>query len=1301
MGSHRRKSPLGLASKSRRRVGAAAPKQPSRVRRAKAGQPAKGQLRPGGRSVFPVVGVGASAGGLEAFRQLLAALPDNTGMAYVLVQHLDPRHESFLTELLAKGSRLPVSEVKETVAVEPDHVYVTPGQQDLTIEDGLLKLIPRSSTRGQHMPIDAFLSVLAGAHGSKAIGVILSGTGSDGTLGVAAIKKHGGIAFAQTPGSAAYDGMPRSAIASGCVDFTLSPAQIAEELSRLGRHPYVTAPARDVSASEPPAEAAGKDSLQPILAVLRETCGSDFRGYKPATIRRRIARRMALVHVETLADYERYLLGHRDEVQALQEDCLISVTSFFRDSGAFKALCGEIVPRMLQRRPADAPIRAWVPGCATGEEVYSIAICLLESEEERYRGGLQIFATDLSERAIEKARAGRYPANIAQDVSPERLRRFFTEADDGYRVSKAVRDLCTFARHDLTKDPPFSRLDLVSCRNMLIYFEPYLQQRVLATFHYALQPWGVLQLGASEAPGAAADLFAPLDKKHRIYSKRPTATPAGWGFSAPRVFGRRPEAAPEKARPALREDLQADVDRLLLARYAPAAVVVDGKDVIVEFRGQTDAYLQHTHGQASLSVLKMARQGLLLELRRAVREAREKDAPSRAEAIEIRQRGKLHRLDLEVIPLERSPEKERSLLVLFEARPEERVRRAGPAGRPRDSATASSRDSARLRRELTEVTRYLQTVLQEHEAASQELQTSNEEVLSANEELQSINEELETAKEELQSTNEELSTLNRELQDRNRQLGRALAYVSGIVETVRNPLLTLDGNLRVERANRAFYEFFGVTAEETLGRFVYELGDGQWSSPELHHALDEVLPKDARIEGLEVEHDFPGIGNRTLLLNARRLHEEGDDQDNILLAFEDVTDARKTEQERQKLLGLEHEARQRAEHADRVKDEFVATVSHELRGPLNAVVGWVHILRAGGLDEATSERGLQAIERGVHSQVRLVEELLDYSRMLAGKLSLSPRLMNLVPVAEAAMLAVGAAADAKAIQLHLATIARSAMVHGDADRLQQVLWNLLSNAVKFTPRGGRVDVWIGRVGTDLHVRVSDTGQGISPDFLPNVFVRFRQEERAPRRRQGGLGLGLAIVKELVEMHGGTVAADSPGEGRGATFTVALPVPPLLVEPSGGEDEPGTESTGGGIGWERDRTVLAGLRLLVVEDDRDSREMLVTLFERCGATVRAAGSVAEAEQALKREAPDVLVCDIGLPGEDGHELIRRIRSREAATGSRLPGLALTAYAAAEDRQSAIAAGFDLHVAKPAAPAELVTKVVLLARSSGGG
>ena len=828
-----------------------------------------------------------------------------------------------------------------------------------------------------------------------------------------------------------------------------------------------------------------------------------------------------------------------------------------------------------------------------------------------------------------------------------------------------------------------------------------MQQRVFATFHYALAPSAFLLLGASEAMGGSSDLFAPIDRKYRIYSRRPSLAPASIGF-ARRELVESATSGRGGSLTAPSDVPSREADRLLLARYAPTGVIVDAKDAIVEFRGEIDRYLEHTPGHASLDLFKMARKGLQLGLRQAIQEARKKDAPLRKAGLTLLREGQLHRLDLEVIPLKGSRENDGALLVLFVERPERTRGRGRPADRPTRAAAADPNENAKLRRELAEATTYLQTVVQEHEAASEEAQSASEEILSANEELQSVNEELETAKEEMESSNEELVTLNQEVRERNLELGHALDFANGIVETVRNPLLLLDADLRVQRANRAFLEHFQVDAHESVARRVYDLGNGQWNIPALRKALEAVLSSDAHLEGFEVEHDFPHLGRRTLVLNARKLRHDSE-QESIVLAFEDRTDLKKAESDREALLVLEQDARKRAEQADRVKDEFVATLSHELRGPLNAMMGWVHVLRESGIDEATRERGRAAIERGVSAQSRLIEELLDYSRTVTGKFSLAPRLIDVGPVAQAAVDAIRSAAEAKQISLEMVREAGPVMVLADPDRLQQILWNLLSNAVKFTPREGRVELWIGRVGTYLHLRVRDTGQGISAGFLPHVFERFRQQESGKSRTQSGLGLGLSIVKQLVELHGGTVEAQSSGQDQGATLTVALPVPPLLMEPKGArEAESPRERTASEQAWnETAGTTLNGVRVLVVEDDPDGREMLVTAFQQCGAQVRAAASASEAMDLLGQAVPDVLISDIGLPGEDGYELMARIRALPETAGGRVPALALTAYAGPEDRRKALAAGFDMHVAKPAEPAALVARLAVLAARGAEG
>jgi two-component system CheB/CheR fusion protein len=536
------------------------------------------------------------------------------------------------------------------------------------------------------------------------------------------------------------------------------------------------------------------------------------------------------------------------------------------------------------------------------------------------------------------------------------------------------------------------------------------------------------------------------------------------------------------------------------------------------------------------------------------------------------------------------------------------------------------------------------------------------------------------------------------------RIQEALDSANAIVATVREPLLILDGELRVEKANRAFLEAFQAGPEETAGRWLWELHGGHWDRPALRAALQEVLAGDGSFEDLEMEHELPGIGRRTFVLNARRLLGEHGGKGRILLAIEDRTEVRRAERGREAVLALEHAARTRAEAADRLKDEFVATVSHELRGPLTSIAGWLHILTSAApkLDDATVAQAMAAIERGVEAQTRLIADLLDHSRIVTGKVHLLRAPIDLVALAQATLESVSAAAEAKSIALEVSGEHGASVVLGDHDRMQQVLWNLLSNAVKFTPRGGSVRVWSGRVDTQVHLTVADSGQGIRADFLPHVFERFRQQDSTPAHAQAGLGLGLTLVRELVELHGGTVRAESPGEGQGATFTIALPVPALLLQPpagakagAGGEPRAPSKSA-----TEPDRALLDGLSVLLVDDEADVRNVFAALLERFGARVSGAASVREAMAALEQSIPDVVVSDLGMPDEDGYELIRRVRMLPPEAGGGLPALAVSAYGTEQHRRNALSAGFQVYLGKPLAPFELVTEVARAAGRHGG-
>ncbi len=756
-----------------------------------AARPEQGPLEPPEQTpepLFPVVAVGASAGGLEAFEELLRGLGEKPGMAFIVIQHQEPKHTSALTQILSRSTAMPVRRVEGGEPIDINSVYVAPPDAQVIVRRGTLQLEPGGATSS--MPIDTLFRSLSEDQGTRAIGVILSGSASDGSLGLTAIKAEGGITFAQDE-SAKFGGMPQSAIAAGSVDFILRPAEIAQELIRIARHSFMAGQLLG-GPMLPEAEVAR------VFSLLRKTHGIDFTHYKPNTIDRRVRRRMALTKIDDVQHYVDLLRENPAELDLLYRDLLIQVTSFFRDGEVFEALKRDVLPAVVREAGARQPLRVWVPGCATGEEVYSVAIALLEVVQATgTHYPIQIFGTDISDRAVDFARAGLYPATAVAEMAEERLRRFFTKESDSYRVTRPVRDCCIFARQDVTKDPPFSKLDLISCRNVMIYLGAVLQRRVISVFHYALRPGGYLLLGSSETIGGFGELFAAVDRKHRIYRKRETMLaplPPAVEY-APREIAERPsmdDAAFGAGNP-FRE-----ADRVLLARYAPVGVIVNENLDVLQFRGRTSSFLEPPPGTASFNLLKMAREGLLGELRGAIQTAKKSNTPVRRESIRVNNNGGSILANIDVIPF-LSPAKEKLLIVLFEEAPAEK-RNAALRGKKRLTAH-EERQVERLKRELEATREYLQSIIEEQEAMNEELRSANEEIQSSNEELQSTNEELETAKEELQSSNEELTTLNEELETRNQELAVVNNDLVNILTAVDIPIVMLDRGLRIRRFN--------------------------------------------------------------------------------------------------------------------------------------------------------------------------------------------------------------------------------------------------------------------------------------------------------------------------------------------------------------------------------------------------------------------------------------------------------------------------------------------------------------------
>ena len=797
-----------------------------------------------------IAAVGASAGGIEAFTELMSNLATDTGMAFVLVQHLDPEHHSMLTELLSKKTAMRVKEVTNGMTVEPNHVYVIPPNATMSISDHTLQLAPRGDSRAVHMSIDHFMRTLADEQGNRAIGVLLSGSGTDGTAGLAEIQAHGGVTFAQDEATAKYDSMPHSAITAGCVDYVLPPKAIARELARIAIHPYLV---REHGPEIAPAENTG---LSLVFQLLRKSTGVDFTHYRQTTILRRIQRRMVVHKIDKMDDYVKYIQNKPAEIKALYQDVLINVTSFFRNARVFDALKSQVFPAISKNHTPEANIRIWTPGCASGEETYSVAIALLEFlGDTASQFHIQFFGTDISETSIGKARGGSYPENIQSDVSAERLRRFFSKVEGGYRISKNIRDMCIFAQHNLINDAPFSQMDLICCRNLLIYLEPVLQNKVISLFHYAARLGGYLVLGTSEGVGAANNLFSIEDRANKIFLKKANTIPQPVTFSL-HAGGQRQEYSgfrvpvkqPETSWSYL--EAQKEFDRRLLSQYSPATVFINEDLEIIHTRGNVNRYLKLSPGRASLSILKMAREWLLIDLRNAIAKAKKDNVTVRKQNIQIKNGNgnggadAIRVVSFELAPIRMGTLKELYFMIVFEevpsiARPKAASRAARSARPVREAESLTSGRLAQLEQELAATKEYLQSVIETQEATNEELQSANEEILSSNEELQSTNEELETAKEELQSANEELSTVNDELRSRNQEVTLSNNDLINLFASIDFALIIVGSDLHIRRFTPHAQKFLGLIPAD-VGRPLGNINP-TIEIPDLHSLVLQVM----------------------------------------------------------------------------------------------------------------------------------------------------------------------------------------------------------------------------------------------------------------------------------------------------------------------------------------------------------------------------------------------------------------------------------------------------------------------------
>lgn len=1308
-------------------------------------------------SLAAVVGIGASAGGLEALEVLFDSMPPHTGLAFVVVQHLSPDFKSLMDELLSRHTKIAIHRVTDGMLVEPNAIYLIPPKKEMIMSGGRLLLTDKDPTRGLNLPIDIFFRSLAQDAGRRAIAVVLSGTGSDGSRGICAVHETGGVVIVQDPDTAKFDGMPRSAIDTGIVDFVVSPERIPHMiLSHISQH--------DVAVGDAPVRSVSEEGMNAIFRLLRDEYGIDFSHYKPSTVSRRIERRLQMNQALDLEDYVRQLREDPHETNLLYKDLLIGVTEFFRDEEAFERLEKEVIPQILDRvRPEDG-IRAWVAGCATGEEAYSLAICIDEALELRGMSmDVKIFATDVHRTSLEHASNGIYEEASLAHVSPRRRERYFLRRGRQFQVSQDLRKRIVFAPHNVMRDAPFTKLDLVSCRNMLIYFESTAQKKVLSLFHFGLNTGGFMFLGPSEHPGEIGDEFDVIDPHWKIYRKRRDVrlSPHLRIHLSPNYVTARPAPAPPPGYPDL--DLLRAYDALL-EEYAPPSVLLDSHRQIIHTFGGAGRLLRPSDGRMSTDILEMVDRELRLVLAGALQRALREHTPVTYTGTRVMTSEGQEELRIRVKPLDARHTREPFLLVSFES--------VAPLPQPDGhSETVDVNKASRDQMQSLEVElRYTKENLQ---ATIEELETSNEELQATNEELVASNEELQSTNEELHSVNEELYTVNAEHQRKITQLTQLTDDMDNLLASTDVGTIFLDRSLCIRKFTPRVTEVFHILAQD-MGRRIDSFASsidylnlvpdaervlrgeaveerqvqnhkGTWyllrvlpyrtgrqidgvvvtfigidalkeTERELRHmskvfmdAADPIIIEDLHGVIADVNEEAVrsyGWSREELLgssiellmpesermrawelrkrcrnnepvrnLESRRVCKSGEIAP-VLLTLSLITN-----DEGQpvaiasiaKDLSAQKQAETIAREAVERRDQFLAMLSHELRNPLGAVLNATYVLDDNCSVRASCKSPCLVIQRQTHQMSRLLDDLLDVTRVTQGKIEMRPQPVNFRETIDNTLDALCGELRERRQDLELDIDPQPMIVYGDATRLQQIQVNLLTNAMKYTPPGGRIWLSAHPELDDIVFRVRDDGVGIPPDMLQRVFDLFVQARSTLDRSDGGMGVGLTLVKQLVEMHGGSVSAHSDGVGQGSEFVVRLPAY---------RGEPRHQTSHATPSRKEQQTG----RILVVEDNADSREMLKSLLEIYGYSVEAVPDGHAGLDMLQQREFDLALVDIGLPGIDGYEVARTVRLDPRHQSLRL--VALTGYGAARDREAVKAAGFDDHLVKPLRREDLV-------------
>jgi two-component system, chemotaxis family, CheB/CheR fusion protein len=1303
-----------------------------------------------------IVGIGASAGGLEALEDFFEQVPLDSGMAFVVVQHLSPDFKSLMDEILSRRTPLPVLLVEDGVQVEPNRIYLIPAKKEMIIADGRLLLSDRGRTHELSLPIDVFFRSLAQDCQSRAVAVVLSGGGSDGSRGICDVHDAGGLVLVQDPDSAQFDGMPKTARDAGVADAILPPREMPHFLLKNSRHT-----ARD---SQP--VRTGERGMAAVYRMLEKEFGIDFTHYKPSTVTRRIERRLQLSRCDSIETYAQRLREEREELDVLYRDLLIGVTRFFRNEEAFRVLEERVLPELWQSLPKGAPLRVWVAGCATGEEVYSLAILLFELGQKLGERPVKIFATDVHRGSLDQATRALYAEEAVAAVSPERLARHFLRRGQSYQVSPEIRQMVVFAQHNVIKDAPFTRVHLITCRNMLIYLQPFAQQKVLSLFRFALALGGVLFLGPSETPGSLLNEFETVDKHWRLFRKsRESQVRVD---VRPRHEDQRPRPPAASRPPTITgrhslPQLLAVYDALLAELIPPSLLVNDAGELLHVFRGASQ-FLHVADGRPALSILDLVDGELKAVISSALKRAVKISTPLSYRGVRVVDGSASGNYEVTIQPL-RAGLTAPHFLISFQKLATDAPK---PAATDQDMAEVSREHLKALEAELKLTKESLQSATEELASNSEELQAANEELLASNEELQSTNEELQSVNEELYSVNAEYqrkisdltelandmenllastdigtifldaqlrirsftsraadvfhllphdigrpienlahsmeypelaadfrrvlgsgAVIEKELRDGTQRafFARILPYrargsIDGVVLTLidvtglkvaedalfherylLNSLLSSvpdaiyfkDARGRFIRANDALAARLGLAdPRDAVGKTGFEL-PGYEQAPIVHQQDEQVLRSGVAQHYQLERRDGPDGRDAWDLVTRLPLSDPEGKVVGIIGIFRDVTEQKRNQEKI-------HEAVTR-------RDQFLAMLSHELRNPLGAMVAATQLLREGAPGPERAQRLLDVLRRQSQQMSRLLDDLLEASRVTQDKIELRRQTVDIRQITRDAVEAVQELLQTRRIELTVQVADEPLYVDCDPARVQQIHANLLSNAAKYTPVGGHVQLAVAREGDEVVLTVNDDGVGIPKTMIDDVFELFVQSNRTLDRADGGLGVGLTLVRGLVARHGGTVTAFSDGEGQGSQFVVRLPCSeqaPASAAPQ--EEKPVKYSP-----------LQSPLRVVIVEDNDDSRMMMSELLELSGFECHTASTGRMGVDVINELRPDVALIDIGLPELDGLEVARLLR--QDPRNDQLLLIALTGYGQREDREAARRAGFDTHLVKP--------------------